>query len=208
MNALTALYSQLSNEIQQHSTRVSVCAGIMAKYATSNLQAEYSLSEKELTEAICTGCLYHDIGRLFFPPLVLLSQNDAGNLLEVITHLHPISGRALIEKFSRSCFPNNRYIRVVADIVLYHHERYDGSGYPYALLAKDIPSSAELCAVANKFDKLYGIFGAKKDYGFEFVAEMIKEQSERCFTAESIEWFTAAKDELSAFYLLQDKKAG
>ena len=202
VNSLLELYDTLADSVKQHSERVSECALIMAKYAMQDLQAEYDgLSLEKLLEAIRTGCLYHDIGKLFYPPVLIGTCEN----METFVRSHVIEGNAQIKQCCRASFANKRYTRVISDTILYHHEQHDGKGYPNGLSAKDIPSSASLCAIANKLDNLYGAYGTDRCNGFEFIEGMIKEQSGLYFAPQAVEWFAGARKELSELYTIQYK---
>jgi len=199
MNDLLEQYNTMADSVKQHSERVSACAVIMAKYAMPDLRSEYGLGEEELTEAVRLGCLYHDIGKLSYSPIVVLTRTEVTAHMNLMARSHVINGYAQIKKYGRRCFKKDKVcMRVIADIVLCHHEQCSGGGYPNGLSSNDIPSSACLCAMANKLDSLYVAYG--ESMGFEFIEDMIKEQSGRYFTVGAVEWFIAARDELAAFY--------
>ena len=123
---------------------------------------------------------------------------------------HTKDGHDQIKKHGKSCFGKNKqYIQqVVADIVLYHHEQYDGRGEPCGLSGENIPLAAGLCAFADKLDNLFETFVIKCGNEFGDVAKMIESQSGCCYSPKLIEWFDAAKDELKAFYAVQYEKTG
>ena len=177
----------------------------MAKYAMPDLQEEYGLSAEELTEAVREGCLYHDVGKLFYPPMVVIRNRTDGqrNVLAMLRS-HTKDGYEQIKKHGKTCFGKDKqYIKVVADIVLSHHEQYDGRGEPHGLSGEDIPSAASLCALANKLDSLFDTFVIKCGDKFEFITKLIESQSGRCYSPKLIEWFTAAEKELAVYYLTQ-----
>ena len=197
-------YDMLADSVKRHSERVSECAVVMAKYAMPDLQAEYDgLSSEELIEAISTGCLCHDIGKLFYPSVVIGTREN----INPVARSHVILGHFRAEECSRVSFVNKQYNRVISDIILSHHEQHDGKGYPNGLSAEDIPASASLCAIANKLDNLYGAYGTARDDGFEFVEGIMKAQSGLYFAPQAVEWFVAAKDELAELYISRYKYA-
>jgi len=206
MNALLELYNELAGSVKQHSQRVAACAVIMAKYAMADLQAEYDgLNAKELTEAVRAGCLYHDVGKFFFSPMVLISSTAAEEKNRIaMLRSHTKDGYEQIKKHGKACFGKDKqFMQVVADIVISHHEQYNGEGEPYGLSGEDIPSAAHICALASKLDSLFDTFVIKCGDKFEFVAKLIESQSKRCYSPKLIEWFVSAEKELAVFYLTQ-----
>ena len=208
MGRLLKLYETMADSAKQHAERVSFCAGIMAKYAMPDLQAEYGLSEDKLSEAVRVGGLYHDIGALYYKPFVLILDRDDMEQTRVdMLRSHTADGYKLIKKHNRFRFKKDKmYIRVIEDMALYHHEWYDGSESMYGLSGNKIPSAAGLCALANKLDGLCETFFINGGNRFEFIAGLIESQSGRCYAPELLDWFVAAKDELAAFYATQDIK--
>lgn len=105
------------------------------------------LSELEL-DALQTGALLHDIGKLAVPDHIL---NKPGRLTQAEmekTKIHSSVGASILEKvgFSGPVIPT----------VQYHHEFWDGSGYPEGLRGSQIPLTARILAVADAFDTLRG----------------------------------------------------
>ncbi|MDI6872544.1 MAG: diguanylate cyclase [Bacillota bacterium] len=95
------------------------------------------------------GALLHDIGKVSLEEYLLdkpgrLSQEE----LDCIRN-HPIFGATFVETID--------YLKKVSPIVLYHHERLDGSGYPYGLKGEEIPLAARIVAVADAFDAMTSV---------------------------------------------------
>ena len=105
------------------------------------------LSENEI-DALRTGALLHDIGKLAVPDHIL---NKPGRLTSAEmekTKIHSSVGAAILERVG---FPYP-----VVPTVKYHHEFWDGSGYPEGLKAKEIPLTARILTIADAFDALRG----------------------------------------------------
>lgn len=105
------------------------------------------LSEDEIN-ALRTGALLHDIGKLAVPDHIL---NKPGRLTPAEmekTKIHAPVGASILEKVGFS-YP-------VVPTVKYHHESWDGSGYPEGLQGNDIPLTARILAVADAYDALRG----------------------------------------------------
>jgi two-component system response regulator RpfG len=72
---------------------------------------------------------------------------------------------------------HNRFIQVGATIALYHHERYDGTGYPEGLAGDDIPIEARVVTVADVFDALISPRPYKRAWSIEEALQFIEQQS-------------------------------
>ena len=83
----------------------------------------------EYIEDLCKAAPLHDVGKIKVPDSIL--QTIIGDV------------------------EDEHYVKIVEDIALYHHERWDGTGYPAGLAGEDIPLAARIMAVADVFDALY-----------------------------------------------------
>jgi putative nucleotidyltransferase with HDIG domain len=101
------------------------------------------LSERE-QELIHTAGLFHDIGKFIFPDAILVADRKLTDEEWEIVKLHPEQGAKLVRRIEG--YGN------VADIVLSHHERVDGSGYPYGLSGEHIPLGSRILAAADTYD--------------------------------------------------------
>jgi putative nucleotidyltransferase with HDIG domain len=117
----------------QHANRTSFYAGLMGK--------QLRLTDVEC-KSLALGAFLHDIGRLATSPHLMPSQRrEEGKE-------HPEIGARMILPL--------RLPAEVGQIILYHHECYDGSGYPYGLQGEGIPLLARVVAIAEAFDHLTG----------------------------------------------------
>ena len=112
------------------------------KYARAIAEA-MRLSEEQL-RAIAAAALLHDIGKLAVPEYILSKEGPLTPDEMRKMRLHPQLGADIIS--------NIKFPYPVADSILAHHERFDGSGYPKGLAGKDIPLGARVLAVADVFD--------------------------------------------------------
>jgi response regulator RpfG family c-di-GMP phosphodiesterase len=109
------------------------------------------LSSEEL-EVLGMGCLIHDIGKVAIPDNVLLKPSCFNNIDKQIMNMHPTIGA----KYLAFRYPDDR----ITEIILYHHERLDGSGYPAGLKGDDISPLVRIVSVADTYEALI----AKRPY--------------------------------------------
>jgi putative nucleotidyltransferase with HDIG domain len=102
--------------------------------------------EDEDQELAHTAGLLHDIGKFAFPDSILLAPSPLTEADWEIVKRHPADGADIVRRV-------DGYGRV-ADVILCHHERWDGRGYPRALAGEDIPLLARVLAVADTYDVL------------------------------------------------------
>jgi HD-GYP domain-containing protein (c-di-GMP phosphodiesterase class II) len=106
---------------------------------------QMSMSAAELRILARAG-LMHDIGKLRIPDTVLAKHAPLSESEWQLMRTHPEMGLTLLDRAGQS----SREVLAV----LYHHERLDGSGYPYGLKAEAIPVEARIVAVADTYDAL------------------------------------------------------
>jgi HD-GYP domain-containing protein (c-di-GMP phosphodiesterase class II) len=134
---LTDLAKSQSLDLLQHAANVAIISSALAGIMGFN--------EKEIRN-ICLGGLLHDIGKQFISSSIL---DKAGSLTEeeyAEVQRHPWSGYQYLNRFVSD--------RNILQTVLYHHERWDGSGYPYGLKQEEIPLCARICGIADVYDAL------------------------------------------------------
>jgi putative two-component system response regulator len=97
---------------------------------------------------------YHDIGKGFLDSDLLDSQGLYTKDQDLLMMAHVDYGSRLFQQIDGMEPDAHTFCRATGQIVLYHHECYDGSGYPDGLSGKDIPLLARVCAVANVYTRL------------------------------------------------------
>lgn len=136
----------LSNALDSRDSYTMHHSENVAKYAL--MIAKQMKLSKEMCTTIYIGGLLHDIGKIGIQETIL---NKPGKLTDEeyqVIKTHPMIGYDMIKNVDR--FHEDG----VLDIVLYHHERYDGSGYPLGLRGSEIPFVARIVAVADAFDAM------------------------------------------------------
>jgi HD-GYP domain-containing protein (c-di-GMP phosphodiesterase class II) len=136
------------------------------------LARDMQIKESQLT-AIRRGALLHDIGKMGVPDSILLKEDGLTDDEWAMMRKHP--------KFAHDMLVPIAYLRDALDIPYFHHEKWDGSGYPHGLKGDDIPLAARIFAVADVWDALTNDRPYRKKWTEEKTCEYIKEQSGRHF---------------------------
>ncbi len=102
----------------------------------------YGLDQNYL-RSLYTSCLLHDIGKIAIPDSIILKNSSLSNEEAEIIKQHPEKAMVILK---------NHKDKVMKDIILHHHERIDGKGYPFCLKGKEIPTGARIVAVADAYD--------------------------------------------------------
>jgi putative nucleotidyltransferase with HDIG domain len=173
---LTSLMSALDardRETEGHSMRVSRLTCLLAE--------EIGLNSQQI-KALERGALLHDIGKIGISDTIL---HKPGKLTEdewKVMRIHPDIGARIVEGIP--------FLQDSLPVIRYHHERWDGSGYPVGLKKEDIPIQARIFAIADVFDALTSKRSYRNKSSAEEAVQYIKEQSDILFDPFIVEALT------------------
>jgi len=121
-----------------HSRRVRDYALVIAN--------EMGLRDPAFLTDLAQGALLHDVGKIGIPDRILLKPGPLGEEARIAMRRHPELGASLVGEIA--------WLRPARALILAHHERYDGAGYPRGLAGATIPLAARIFTVADAFDAL------------------------------------------------------
>jgi response regulator RpfG family c-di-GMP phosphodiesterase len=158
-------------ETGAHLIRMARYAGIIAEHL--------GMSEQE-QQMIREGAPLHDIGKVGIPDAILLKKGRLSDEEMAVMRTHPQLGADIL-KGSES-----PQMQIAAAIALSHHEKYDGSGYPYGLVGDAIPLCGRIVAVADVFDALTSCRPYKAAWETSAAAEFLADGSGKHFDPECV----------------------
>jgi putative nucleotidyltransferase with HDIG domain len=138
IKALGAALDLRDSETEHHCIRV---ADFVHKLA-----CRAGVTSEETLRDIEWGAYLHDIGKIGVPDSILLKPAKLTEEELVVIRTHPLLGYKMLSRIP--------FLKGAAEVVLSHHESYDGGGYPHGLKGEDIPLSARLFAVADTIDAM------------------------------------------------------
>lgn len=162
----------------------------MAHY--SRLIAQSLGMSADDVETIELAAPLHDLGKIGLPDDILLKSGRLTPDETLIMQRHPIIGYEIL-KDSQS-----KYVRMGALIALGHHEKYDGSGYPYGLVRDHIPLPARIVAVADVYDALTTKRPYKQPWDSEAAFQFLLDHRRDHFDPNIVEAFVTARDEVAS----------
>jgi len=160
-------------ETEGHSTRVSQLACLLAE--------EVGLNGHQL-KALERGALLHDIGKIGISDTILHKPGKLTDDEWKIMRIHPDIGARIVEGIP--------FLQDTLSVIRYHHERWDGSGYPVGLKGKDIPVQARIFAVVDVFDALTSKRSYRKKSSPDDAVKYLREQSDILFDPDIVEALT------------------
>ena len=138
-----------------HSTRV-------AEYSKKIAQA-YGMSESECND-VYYAALLHDVGKIGISDNIINKEGRLTDEEYAEIKMHPVIGKQILSRISRSSY--------LSDGATYHHERYDGKGYPEGLKGEEIPLIARIIAVADAYDAMT----SKRSYRNQIPQQHVREE--------------------------------
>ena len=149
----------------------------------------------EFISDVVNAAPLHDIGKIHISDLIL---NKPGKLTDEefeIMKGHTTFGSEIIKK-AIAIVPDAGYLETARNVAEYHHEKWNGKGYPHGLSGEDIPLSARVMAVADVFDALVSRRSYKEPFTFEKAISIIKEDAGTHFDPLVAEAFLSIEDEV------------
>jgi len=145
----------------------------------------------------------HDIGKVAIPDSVLLKPGRLSEYEFATMKTHTIRGAETIESLLAE-FPNAGFLQMARDVILSHHEKYDGSGYPHGLVGEDIPLCGRIVAVADVYDALTSKRVYKDAYSHDHARSIIVGDAGKHFDPMIVEAFVEVED---AFVRIRERFA-
>ncbi len=166
----------------------------VAAYCT-RIAAQMKLPSREIS-LLNNAALLHDIGKIGIPETILNKESSLSQEEYHIIKTHPEVGYNILQPVTAF----KSFIKAVR----YHHERYDGKGYPTGLSGEHIPFSARILAVADCFDAMTSDRVYRKSPGVDFAIEEIGKNSGTQFDPEICDAFLSVLEKTSHEAIVSD----
>jgi response regulator RpfG family c-di-GMP phosphodiesterase len=210
VKALATLAEFYDSDTGEHLTRIQSYVEILVKWLKENSHFKNYLSEKvNYIDELKLASLLHDVGKTAIPIEILTKPGKITyEEFEIIKTHTTIAGDALTtanDDFRKS-FMTDSYLALARDIALYHHEKWNGKGYPKSLSGESIPLSARIVAVADVYDALRSKRPYKKPWShLKAVDEIVSGKGEH-FDPEVIKAFISQADKFHTISKIDNDK--
>lgn len=162
-----------SREVKDHSRRVTRLTLCLARYL--------GVPDEDLAH-IRRGALLHDIGKMAVPDSIMLKEGELTSEERSIIRKHPLYGFQMLTEIE--------FLRPALDIMLCHHEKWNGDGYPFGLKGTDIPYFARIFSVVDVWDALIADDRPyRKAQTAEEVLDYIRSEAGQHFDPEIVDAF-------------------
>jgi putative nucleotidyltransferase with HDIG domain len=178
LDALLAALDTRDTETEGHSERVTAYTMLLAE--------QMGVAQDELYH-IERGALLHDIGKIGVPDRILLKPGPLTDEEWVEMRKHPVIGFKMCSKIE--------FLKGAAQIVLHHHEKWDGTGYPDGLRAEMIPLGARIFSVVDSLDAMTTDRPYRKARGYDLACEEIRRHRGTQFDPAVVDAFLTVSEE-------------
>lgn len=191
IDALSSVVEFRSSETGEHIRRIKYFTRILLKYMEKYFP-KYGLTKSQI-DAIARASALHDIGKIGIPDAILLKPARLTPEEFEVIKTHPVIGCDILEKFRKT--QTDEFYRYCYEICRWHHERWDGNGYPDHLVGDQIPISAQIVSIVDVYDALVSERVYKGVYGNSLAYQMILGGECGHFSPDVIECFQLAKED-------------
>lgn len=200
LDTLSTVIEYRDVESGRHIHRIKKFTEVMLKVLAAQYP-KYNMT-KEKIAMISSASALHDIGKIAIPDSILLSPRRLTYEEFNIMKTHTVKGCELLNHLES--VEKNEYFTYCYDICRYHHEKYDGKGYPDGLVGDQIPIWAQVVSVADCYDALTSERSYKSAFTHEQAVEMMRSGACGAFSDEMMTCFTLS---LTEFKLLAEEYA-
>jgi len=153
LEVLATIIEYRNLESGAHIRRTTLLTEVLVAKMLESEQFKAALMEENIPSLIKASAL-HDIGKIGIPDGILLKPGKLNDDEFNVIKSHTTVGSQIIDSISETLPDNDMYLKYAKDICHYHHERWDGRGYPGGLTAEEIPLAARIISVVDVYDAL------------------------------------------------------
>lgn len=188
IRALARLAEIRDQETGFHILRTSLYVKTLAQILQKNPKYASSLPDNTIT-LLAKSAPLHDIGKVGIPDQILRKPGKLTPEEWVIMKTHAQLGAQAIELAEKDAETSLDFLSLAKEIAHWHHEKWDGSGYPDGLRWSDIPLSAKLMALADVFDALVSKRVYKEAFGYDEARKIIEDGRGNHFDPDLVDAF-------------------
>lgn len=195
--AMASLAEKRDRETSAHLRRIQLFSRSLA-FALREEPGYAALLKDETLDLLYKASPLHDIGKVGVPDTILYKQGKFSPEEFEAMKRHTMFGGQTLDDVERRLGVPESFVSMARDIALYHHERWDGMGYPMGLRGEDIPIAARIVALADTYDALTSERVYKPPYDPDQAALIIRREEGRQFDPALVRAFTKCEETFQA----------
>ena len=194
---MAAMIESRDNSTGGHINRTSECVALFVN-RLRQLKDDYNMSES-YWDAVINAAPLHDLGKITVDDAILrkptgLTDDEYNQMKE-----HAANGAKIMEKVLEDV-DDKEFVSVATNVAHYHHEKYNGTGYPDRLRGENIPFEARIMALADVFDALASRRYYKEPMSYDEAFEIIRQELGHHFDPHLGRIFISLKSEIILLY--------
>jgi putative two-component system response regulator len=198
--SMASLAEARDNETGHHIRRTQSYILELAKKLSTHPKFMAELTPQNI-ELIYKTAPLHDIGKVGVPDRILLKPGRLTPEEFEEMKRHTIYGRDALDAAQKTYGTQESFLKIARDIAYYHHEKWNGSGYPAGLAGDDIPICARLMALADVYDALISRRPYKEPMSHEKACSIISEGNGSHFDPDALQAFMDVQDAMAQIAL-------
>ncbi|MEJ2143115.1 MAG: HD domain-containing protein, partial [Gammaproteobacteria bacterium] len=177
VEGLAKLAESRDPDTGEHLIRMSLYSAIIAEQLGESGPYQQAITPAYIRDVFRFSPM-HDIGKVGIPDSILLKPGKLDVVERQEMERHPVVGAEVLKRCEQQVqLSGHSIFKVGIEIAESHHEKFDGTGYPYGLQAEKIPLSARIVAVADVFDALTSKRPYKEAWGIDKAIALMREQA-------------------------------
>ena len=194
IDALCTVLESRSAEVGDHAARIKGYTRLLLEQVNGVYEMQLSAEEQEIA---CYASVLHDVGKIAIPDNILLKPGRFTREEFEIMKQHTLLGSKIIDSIHGH--EDKRFLECCHTICRYHHERYDGKGYPDGLAGEDIPLVAQIVSLADVYEALTSKRSYRQSFSPEKAYEMIVGGECGAFSPNILSCLARAKSQMEEF---------
>ncbi len=171
--ALSSLADARDSETGDHLERIRNYSVLLMQLY--KLEEDHPEINSRILRDLYDSSVLHDIGKVGIPDYILLKKGFLTDEEFKVMKKHPVIGYDALRNASGD-LGSDFFLNMAMDVILYHHERWDGAGYPYGLKGEDIPLSARIVSIADVYDALTSRRPYKEAFSHDKAIDIMKNE--------------------------------
>jgi putative two-component system response regulator len=190
--SLAKLAEARDPETGAHLERIREYSRVLAQHLTRSPRHRHNVDGDFVQMLYLTSPL-HDIGKVGIPDSILLKPGPLTREEFEVMKQHAVIGGTTLQAAAEA-HPTAKYLQIARDIAFTHHEKFDGTGYPYGLRGNAIPLCGRIVALSDVYDALTTARVYKPAYSHEVAKDIILDGNGKHFDPEIVEAFLANEE--------------
>ena len=194
---MASMIESRDNSTGGHINRTSSCVSLFVD--TLQTMPDYSDRSENYWYAVKQAAVLHDLGKIAVDDYIL--RKEAGLTDEEYSKMksHAEVGAVIVEKVLKEV-DDKEFVSVAVNVAHYHHEKYNGKGYPDGLKGQNIPLEARIMALADVFDALASERAYKKPMPYDQCFKLIEEEAGTHFDPKLVDVFLKLRPQIIELY--------